>query len=126
MRGPVAFVALVVFSITILAPGSAAVPQGRTRSPELALGGEQLLARTNARREHVKQPYSSRASESRELVWGLALQGLLFLVLGFLWTIRSRRREALPKSAGRQESMMQPVTATDVENSPASVVSISS
>lgn len=124
MRGPVAVLAVFVFSIGILAPVSAAVPQDSTRSPEVPVSDGPALAGMNARQIHAERPAASGGSERMELVAGLALQGILFLVLGYLWTHRSRRREsALEATAVHEESKKQSLGGTDVEDSPASVAS---
>lgn len=103
---------------------SAAVAQGSTRFPEILVTGGPAPSRVTAPRKNARPPYVFGHSETMELVAGLALQGVLFLVLGYLWTRPSRRRgPALETAVGHEESMKQPLGGTHAEDSPATVAS---
>lgn len=124
MRSPIALLALVVLSIGILTPVSAAVPQGGTRSPEVRITGGPAPARMNAPSKNVRRPNGLGDSGTMELVAGLTLQGVLFLIIGYLWTQPSHRRGvALETAVGREDSMKQSPGSTDAEDSPATAAS---
>lgn len=125
LRGSIALLALVIFSICILAPPSMAAPQNSARSPDLTVNAGPAPDRTTAGRKQEAVLYGSGGSETLALAGELTVQGVLFLALGFLWTNWPRRRWSALAAVRDHESTKQSIGGTDVENSPASVASIS-
>ncbi len=126
MRGAISLFALAIFSMCILVPRCRAGSQVGSPSSALTPNGAPVLGRTTARRKRETGLYGSGSSETLELAGGLTLQGVLFLALGFLWTNRPRRKwSALARVVRDEESTKQPLSGTDVENSPARAASVS-